>query len=188
MAVDTTVFTPALEKFPYSGMDTLGGDRSGNPFAEIGYAVVGGAIAVEAGGDSQKIDVQCNLPVNFAFSLMSLSAKLSGTDIADWEAVADCFMTDGATTGGEKRTKLIAIPSWSEGITGTDKVRIYRFDFKGLGVILPGNAVSIPQIRFILSNDTVDGSAMTLNFFARVLQFNIEQAYYFAVNSPMPVR
>lgn len=186
MAVATTTFTPPPMRQAFSGLDSVGGERSPWPNAEQRFCVLAGAVDVEAGGDSQKVDIQCDLPVNFAYTLMEIHMSIFGADIADWETNGDCFFTDGTGSLPQGRTMISAIPAWSEGVVGT--LLAFRFDFQGMGVQLPANAVSTPQLRFIMANDTIDGSAMTVNFCARFLQFNIEQAHHFEVNSAMAVR
>jgi len=148
--------------------------------------VLNGSVPVEAGGDSQKLDIQCDLPVNFAYVLAEAHFSIFGADITEWETVADVFLTDGSGSGDQNRTEIKAIPAWSEGVVGT--LLAFRFDFQGLGVTLPANSVSVPQMRLIIANDTIDGSVMTVNWSCRFLQFNIEQAYHYAVNSPLPIR
>ncbi len=186
MAVATTTFTPSAMVFPYEGLPTLGGDHSQHPFAELRFNILAGTVAVEAGGDSQKIDVQVTLPRNFAYTPMDVHFSIFGADFADWEAFADCFWTDGLGTGPNPRTVLAPIPCWNEGVSGT--LRSYRFDFERMGVLKPGGGGSTPQFRVLLVNPVINGSAMTVNFSARFLQYNIEQAHYFAVNSPTPTR
>jgi len=186
MAVATTTFTPAPLIFPYAGLDTLGGDRSAHPFAELRFTVLSGAVAVEAGGDSQKVDVTCNLPVNFAYTLMNAHYAIFGADIADWENGCDSFWTDGFGSGNNTRSMISPIATWNEAVSETAKV--FRFDIAHLGVLLPNSPASQPQFRVRNANPVINGSVMAINFHARFLQFNIEQAYNFAVNSPTPTR
>lgn len=188
MAVTTTNFDPPGIPFPYSGLDTLGGDESPHPFTELRFNVLAGAVPVEAGGNTQRADITVTLPRNFAYTLMDIHYSMTGADGADWDAGVDCWFTDGTSSTGPAnlRTFIAIIPAWSEQIAGN--LRAFRFDTTKMGVIIPGSPDSTPQFRTIHQNLNINGSLMTVQFHMRVLQFNLEQAYYFAVNSPTPTR
>ena len=186
MAVATTTFTPEPVPFPYSGLPSVSSDLSAMPFGEIRFSVLAGAIDVEAGGDSQLCNVTCNLPLNNAYAVMSIHFSIYGADITEWESSTDSWFTNGFGSAGQGRDYIAPIPSWNEAIVGT--VKAFRFDLGNSLVIQPADSVSQPQIRLSLANDTINGSAMAINFHCRVLVFSTEQSYNVAVNAPMPVR
>lgn len=179
-----------METIPYvgaGGMDTV---NTPIPRAEVNFQINDVDIPVATGGDTQRVLIKCVLPLSFAYVVQEISVySLYGVDAADWGATPTCRIRNTAIGG---RTWAHSMDLWSRGVHSaspiTIKSRSYHLSCPGElnRLVIPGTDANL-DINLV--NDTADGTAMTIDgFLARFLQFDINQAYFFGANTPIPVR
>lgn len=179
-----------MEVIPYVGAGDMGKVNTPIPRAEINFQVNSEAIAVATGGDSQRLLINCALPLSFAYVVQEISIyNLAGVDAGDWETVASCRIRNTAISG---KTWAHSFDLWSRGTYSasptTNTARSYHLSSPGdlNRLVIPG---SNANLDVGVSNPTVDGTAMSIDgFLARFLQFDINQAYFYGANTPLPVR
>lgn len=188
MALISTNFTPVVQYFPYTGIaDVARTERSAIPRAEIVFAQIDGAVTISGVGDTQRINVNMNLPRNYAYALVDANIAVTGVDALQWATtVAMAVFNDLAAV-----TQKVHLQGVSNGLlnTGADSRKSYTFATLTKQIIKPlvGSASSVfAQVQ--LSNNTTDQTAMEVDFFFRWFQFDIDQALHFAVNQAILVR
>lgn len=160
------------------------------PMAELNFVSVGGTLTEAAAGQDQCAIIACNLPKGYAYIFagaeMDIQEAEAG-DIADWNLDWRSYLLNTGTAGGEQ---------WLAGIKMTGD-RAYNFSATLQGRIFKAQPISkvvIPvydtdalyQVQGC--NVTIDGGPMTLYFLATFLQFDLNQAHHWAMNTPIPVR
>ncbi len=192
MAVVTTTITPALRYFPYSGLPDSYKERSPFPRGELTFVADTEAIALTGAGDNQNLRIRCTLPQGFAYVLADLAfdvfAAVAG-DANNFPVNATAFIVDSSVAGQDRtyRTDFSMI-SESSSLTPGNLIKTYRPVNQGGKVIrcAPGQT---GEMRLDAFNLTANDGAYTLHtFFARFLQYDIEQAHHYQVNSPVPTR
>lgn len=191
MATVTTALTPTPTIFPMQGIDDTVRDLSRVPRAEVFFSLDSEDVPVATGGDDSRINITCNLPVNFSYVVMEMNMKIdqaSGTTWG-WESRSSGFVLPGSVGNRDYNANF-----FSEGgdvsITDLQDVRVRRiFQFKDLPsmVILPkmGDQASI---GCQIGSASVDNAASKVQFMCRLLQFDVTQAHHFQVNTPTPIR
>jgi len=113
---------------------------------------------------------------------------LVGVDAVDWDAVAHCELRDNATVANA--AWVIPIELTNPGIAHEQTATVSRAYQMGRGV----SKVFVPtkgenaRMRITCMNLTVDGTLMTLTLYSRFLVFELNQALFWGVNTPVPVR
>lgn len=196
MAIVTTTFNLAnanmeMQRIPYSGIGAMDAVNTPIPRAELNYLISAGDIAVATGGDSQKITIVCDLPLSFAYVVQEISIlSLEGVDGDEWENFGVCRLRTTSPSGtwshsldlssrGAYSRLITATPGWGKSYHLTAPGELNR-------LIIPGTSANL---LISLRNPTVDGSAMVIaGFMARFIQFDVNQAYFYGANTPVPVR
>lgn len=132
--------------------------------------------------------IDCDLPSSFAYVLMEVSLEMGDNesgDMANWDAGMRCFLTDGIT-GATWRASPIMDAGAIYTVTATLKGRHYQVPTVPRKMILPGSAGG--RLSVSGQNLTIDEGPMTVFFLAKFLEYDLNQAHYFAVNTPIPVR
>lgn len=158
------------------------------------FSTVDDTVTAAAAGKDQKLTVDCKLSAGFAYILVDWSACLEdGTDdgdTLDWSDHAALALNENHDTaassiwvynmGAEK--PAIGLDA---GLSTSAEYRPYnpRFLTK---LLIPSSTGA--KLQFVIWNLTIDGGAMTFTYFARFLQFDLNQAYRAIVNTPVPVR
>jgi len=186
MATITTTITPDPDPFQYQGLgDSIDSWASNRPSAEVLFLDPGSAVTKGGVADDQRLLIQCFLPRSFAWVLTELNFRMTATDANDWDSVARAFLQDGT-----------AAPSWSsniriqnDGVSHNSSLALTRSYF---GTQLPKKVV-IPSaddglLEIKLFNVNLDGVAATIQFFARFLRYDLNQAYLWGVNTPALIR
>jgi len=194
MAVVTTAFSVALgnmrmQTIPYVGGGSMEKVNTPIPRAEINFEINNGAVTLSGVGDSQTIDITCVLPLSFAYVVQEISlTNLVGVDGDAWEPIGICRI----------RNNSIELPTWKHSmdlfsrghyfVSATTRGRGYHLASPGElnRMIIPGTSANLV---IQLSNITLNQSAMTIDgFLARFLVFDVNQAYFYGGNTPIPVR
>lgn len=189
MATTTTTFTPAYNRQAYIGFGFQGSLETPIPQAELNFIIYGETVTEAAAGLDQAIIVNCDLPAGYAYISRGVNVLLEDQevgDIADWDTDWRAFAVNS----------LVASPSrWLSGIplegglswfhSATLSGRTFKADaFPKLINCNDGPGL----LRGGLINPTIDGGPMALYWVASFLEFDLNQARHWAVNTPIPVR
>jgi len=190
MTLITTTFTPEATPFPFIGpapSQELWGTII--PRGEVDYVVSAGAITVAGVGDDQRAQVFCNLPRGFGYVMSECSAMIEGGDVAQWDNGAIFRLRDD--NGGDQRWTVFRRFEASSSVIssgGTTKSKIYELLQPVPSKVIICDRPAAGQLAVLFRNITTDQDAGLMNFFARFLQYDLNQAFRWAVNSPFPVR
>lgn len=182
--IDTT-FTLAPEIFPFSGVPT---ESSGIPvpLREYRFTLLAGAIALTGVGENQNVVAAMTLPTAYAYSMQDLHVQLVPVDVADANNMPQsCLGTfrDGGTTRVhmELHNKAMVIGG------GGAQQRVYAPVDMPKVVLLPGTPDDSVSFLVLVYNTTANTHAYTMGVYARFLQYTLDQARHWAVNTPSPV-
>lgn len=193
MAVITSAFSVALanmtmETIPYTGGGTMEQVNTPIPRAEINFIINDGSVTLSGVGDTQLINITCNLPLSFAYIVQEISiSQLVGVDGDAWANFGLCRLRNNNSVGAWKHS----FDLFSRGnyfVTATTQAKSYHLSAPGElnRLVIPGTSATLITT---LANVTTNQSAMILDgFMARFLQFDINQAYFYGANTPIPIR
>lgn len=192
MTTTATVIAPPLESFPFIGI----GPASQHPItaipsAEVTFAIfsAGGRvddITIAAAGEDQTVTVNCDLPRSFSYVLVEAYARIQGADGDEWDTEGFSNLNSSITSPD------IVYPINFGGRPGvghsnpTNESRFY--EVSAPGVVLIPTGPDDARFTTTWSNVTIDGSAMTISFFARFLRYDRNQVQFWQVNTPVLVR
>lgn len=193
MAVIDTPFSVALgnmamETIPYAGAGGMAMVNTPVPRAEVNFTFQSGAVTLSGSGDTQSLTISCALPPSFAYIVQEVSiTDLAGVDGDNW----DNFGISRIRVDTPDKTWKHSLDLFSRGSyqsSPTTRGKSYH-------LAAPGelNRMLIPLVSanlvILLQNPTTQDSAMIVGaFFARFLQFDVNQAYFYGANVPLPVR
>jgi len=186
MATTTTNFTPAPSRFSYSGLDVP--SNVPIPAAEISFRVDAGTVTAAAAAEDQKWQLHCYLAEGYAYILKGLNLYIydaEAGDMADWTNQVACWLTNN-TDGAPQY--IIGLPMAGDIALTTAVLKSASWQValpKKIIIPLGGHQGELHLAQF---NPVADGGPMTLYFQADFLQFSIEQAHHWAINTPWPVR
>lgn len=179
-----TNFTPDLKKFAIIGL-SAGQDRSSVPRSELIFTVSSGPILIEAGGSNQEVNITVVLDAGFSYSIQEAYASIKSVDGGDWAANGFVIVNTGALLGTTVRIELESELSTAF-VDGANTNRGYQWrNFPG-NLLMPSDTGA--SATFKLGNQSIDGAAATLQFMCRVIQYDIEQAHHYQVNTPILTR
>lgn len=188
MAVVSTSVSLEEIFFPWDSPHSVPGTAI--PVGEFVFNARDVAIDGAGAGDSQQADINCNLPVNFAYALTEVSASIDVTGAAgtnNWELVQFCILHNTKFLVGGSQTMEYAIRFESPG------------EYRNVGVGFKSWSIGQPQMpKFLslggsllavkLSDLTLDDLAAKLNFTARFLQYTLDQIFDVEVNAAILTR
>lgn len=191
MATTTTTLTLASSRVAYIGVGVADGNNP-IPRAELNFISYGGVVTAAAAGEDQLLSVVMSLPASYAYVLAHCSMWMFDAetgDMADWDTAFNALLTN-VTSGTAPGSWISGIRFSSDALWSRSAVlkgRTYVGTELPQKIIIPnvaGNARMVCDLR----NLTVDGGPMTLYFLAKFLEFDLNQATHWAVNTPWPVR
>lgn len=165
------------------------------PIGEVSFIEAGQAVTAGEAGDSQAIQLDCVLPVNYAYTLVDINLNLSLTndmDFDNWSPMARCSFRDTSVGGTKRKIVVFALVSagafgefggGSELIMSPFNGRIPR-DLKQVPTGNPGNV----NLEIFWVNDSLNGEIAFLGFSVRFMQYSIAVASHATVNTPQLVR
>lgn len=195
MATTTTEFNPNPIRFSYIGLPPDSDVTSPIPKAEINFIINAGVVTAAASGEDQEYMIHCALAPGYAYVLMNVNMYIlaaSVADSADWEDNANAWTSNANVHGGQPDFVGRYLSGLRlEGITTNPGnglgLKTYQVGNVTNNIILPlrgyPGALHISNI-----NDTIDGGALTMYFVARFLEFDLQQAHHWAINTPWPTR
>lgn len=191
MATTATNFVPSPLRTAFIGLppvfDTI---QTPIPQAELNF-VVNATVTAAASGEDQSLKVTCDLPQGYGYIFRGCEIMFDEAEVGDVEAWSTDWRAFLKNT-----TAATGVGSWLAGVKLTSAV-VYDLSSTLSGVILtaPGlSKILIPVLgedgRFQVTsrNTTIDEGPMTLVFLATFLQFDLNQAHHWSVNTPFPVR
>lgn len=188
MALTTTTVNPTLEPFPYAGMPERQRGQTPIPSREMRCYTRDKSITAGGAGNEQRLVVQLDLPPNYAYVLVDLSCMLGLAGSINWDAVIQGYLQDGLTTVKSR----IPMELFSHGITeytaaGSER-RVWIPEDIPRATLIPSVAGEQVRLHLETINSTQNDGAASFTFYARFLEFTIEQAHHWQVNTPEPVR
>lgn len=188
MAVVTTSLTPGQRYFPFTGF-TPQSDRTSDARAEVVAFISGGSITLSGVGDTQRLLVTIDMPLNFAYVITDFLMELVSTagDVFGFAADGQALLLT-STSGA-----IVTIPLGvvSDGVAEnavTVDSRSYHLAGKWSGVMIPDTSSDQIRLQVVMANPTTNQGAYTIQLAARFLQYDIMQAHDLRVNTPIPVR
>jgi hypothetical protein len=210
MALIQTDFTPALKYIPYTGLSALERSQSGIARAELQYYAVNQSWASPGAGNSRLLKTQITLPNGFGYvitdcmaDVTALNTKVSSEATAQLQIQPsgvlgpNVIVNMASTPGRQLATATTPIgdipardynstyPSW-RGDYGSittflaDKPTFLLYDYED------GRNDSL--VSFTIGEENLNGSAYSVQFFIRFLQFDVDQSYNYVLNSPQLTR
>lgn len=160
---------------------------SNYPKAELVFVLFGAPVTLATGGDTQNLTITCPLPVSYAYTLADVTMLIHGANADDWYEAALLELVDKTP-----------VPTWgldmqfqSTAIGGLGNTPNTSRNY-GLQVQPPGKTLLATSpgagLTMVVTNDVIDGSALQVNFYARFLQFDLNQGFRTSINSPVLTR
>lgn len=186
MATTATPFTPEPQRFAYVGIGSQSVDNP-IPQAEVIFALFNQVVTAAAAGEDQNFSITCNLPKGYGYILSSVSLGLSENeagDLANWNSDLRARLTAGDNLW---RATPLFTASALYLRTAVLKGRSFQIPDPPNKIIL---SIGDNQATFAAESwtATIDQGSLAIDFLAKFLQFDLRQAYHWAVNTPWPVR
>lgn len=192
MATVTTNPVPVITYHPYAGVPDILAELSSIPRGHIDVSVEQGAIALSGAGDNQLVVLSVSLPANFAYALVNLSMSIranSGSLLVDFNDDASFRWENGS---GTARTIVDDVAMTANGVSTMASaplgLKIWSHGALPNYVMSPANSSAQVGFTAHVFNPNVEDQAYLFNFYAKFLQFDIEQTLHYAPNAPIPVR
>lgn len=192
MATVTTTAVAELMIFPFTGIIEPNNIQSLAARSVVTAQVDNQSIAASGAGDNQQLQINVDLPSNFAYAVLDFCMSITGVASAgtyNWSQGGSLVLRDALAGANSK----VEVPLGLEGGTAApfdatgDSTMTYKpwCAFKGIIIPLPGDQV---RAQTTLFNETANDIAYVVDMYSRFLQFDIAQANDYAVNSPIPTR
>lgn len=189
MATVTTTVTSTLTRFPYSGPRN---DESIIPLAEIRAAPSGGSTSVAAtgAGDNQFVTQTITLPQNYAYALVDLEIEISGAGggaAINFPQAIFCRFSNAASSA----SLLVPIEVYNHALARFASVNVPAYVYSAARLpqlVMKPEAGDAAILELQAFNTTANDGAYTWISFARFLQYSLDQAFDYRVNTPLPVR
>lgn len=160
------------------------------PKAEIIFQTWNESVTLAGVGDTQNITVTCNLPVSYGYTLMEASFFMYGVNVADWEAgtLAEVYNASTPVAGSTDWSIPLAFErtATSKDFSGNEYGTWYLRSPPPTKVVLAINGGA--KLEIVLFNAVTNGAACTARFFARFLQYDLNQGFRTSINSPVLTR
>lgn len=192
MAIVTTTFTVSPSPYSFSGITDL--VRSGTYAAqgEIAFSELSGDLSGAGVGNESRLLSIMDCPANFAVALMDFSLSITGDTAAstnNWPDRIQARVQNSVSL--QTADQLGSIEMLSHGETNTGPTGFLKKTWSPCklptGIFRP---LSGDNVRCVVDsiNDTANDQDYTLDLYVRFLQYTIEQANQWEVNSSRPVR
>lgn len=200
MAVTTTTLSVAagtveLVHFPFSGMAEIPRDRSDVPRASLvfstNYATVPGAGA----GNTQRLRVSMPFPLNFSYVITDVNYMIVGDTGGATNNFANVATLNVRQSKGPDGTfeylqffpMSLAFKAEAAALNAAqNQALLFCLDKAPRQVIIPRDSQDGLVIEH--QNATANDQDYSVQLYVRVLQYDVEQANNWAVNTPTPVR
>lgn len=156
------------------------------PRSELVFSALGFAITLSGVGDDQRVIINCDLPSGFAYVLMEASLSIDGAEADEWDTNAFCSLADSAADVTAKWKKCLHAPGLLGNSAATSFTRCYVVSAASK-IILPGPGLT-GRLQLRTMNLTTNKAALVGTAYARFLLFDVNQAQFNAIHTPVPVR
>lgn len=187
MATTTTSFTPTPLVLPFAGArPNPSQDQSIIPNSEVIFRVNSGSIDLSGVGDVQRAIVDCLLPPGWGYLMTDWACSLADTvagDTADWDDEAQLLLRDSSTSEVWRYTMGCSKPAL--GFSASTTLKSAAFAIRGPLLekfIIP--SVGSAQLFFSSFNLVTNQAAMVIQYFARFIRYDVNQAYNWPINTP----
>jgi len=183
MAIVLSSLTADFTRVPYIKPPDLQRMFTAIPRARVDFTVIGGTVPAKGLNDQLNLQVLTNLPLTFAYRLISFTAAILIDEGQGWDNVGQLQITNGmrgAAPGQVNKHPLVSERTNSFSVITPEQ--LYFLTANGLPTYMiqavrPGVA---PVVDFRFSNQaTEDSAAGTIEFFASFYEYEIEQVQMF---------
>jgi hypothetical protein len=208
---------PLTERYePFTGLPELQRSQSGIPRAQVLYvARTASWSAPGAGNDRQlQFDISLDTNSNYGYVLTDCFVRVENQAVAgtvECSAIGavDIFPGGNITSSPWIATRLVAAPS-RQNVAGNTAIGTIDADFynsafvepggtgmrfvlqendKPKGIIYPySNVGAASYVRIVIGESAINGGVYLYDFYARFLQYDIDQSYNFVINTPQLTR
>lgn len=165
------------------------------PIGEVSFIEINQAVDA-ADMNGQLIEINCVLPVNYAYAMVEIYLSLFAGETQDadnWSEVAQChFRSTSLGVPHIRRVTNFALVSPGEAGEFFGGREEFRSPFNG---VVPKEIKNVPvgnrgnvNLEILWSNDSPNGAAANLAFSIRFVQYSIAIAQHATVNTPQLVR
>lgn len=196
--ISRTTVTPNPDIYPFSGLADPGRDLSMVPRAQVVYNVNYQTISAPSAGTIQAILFSVTLPPNFAYALTEFSVVLANDNDAttlDYDLTANGYLEEPigknpSTTMSRSSFEMVSNGKGSEIGTSTYKQNLNYVMRGSFGNVLWARPNSTGDMSLVgqFQANQIDTDAVRFYAKASLLQFNVEQANHWQVNTPQLVR
>lgn len=189
MAVITTTLAPEPDYFPLVGIQDQPQQQSYLPKGLMLFAIgeVSANIPASGAGDSQFLIVNCELPRGFAYALQDCHFDIQGTDADAWLPATRVTLSSNATTALARTFIMTEVQSIGVAAIGTN-LRTYGLVNPMKSLMIVESKAAAGHFGILITNETLNQSAITFHMYVSLVQYNIEQAHHVRVNTPQIVR
>ncbi len=192
MALVSDQLVSAFSRTPFIKPPDLAREWTAMPRALVNFEILNGVISAKPVNDQQELLVAIDLPVQFAYRMVSINVALLQDVANDWDAFASVEITNavrGLQGGNTQQWSMANDLMHDRSIGGGDppgEMFISRFAHGGMPTdILQSRDGLGAVITYVATNSNVAvGIAGTVNFLATFLEFDIEQAQRFPLHWP----
>lgn len=157
------------------------------PRGEIDFIEQTAAVTISGAGDNQLLQIQCGIPRGFGYVLMDAYMTMQNIDVDAWSAATRFRILDSAATPTWRVNQRFEAGSVIN--TGTLFFhRTWQLVAPAWQKVIICDKGDDGQLLVQVMNLTLDQAAGSVDFLARFLQFDLNQAYRWSVNTPFPVR
>lgn len=187
MATTATLFTLAGKPFPFIGIGVSAAQLiTPIPSAEIVFNLILGTVTVAAAGEDQSVLVNCPLPRSFCYVLVELNMRMIGANAGNWGKGPMATLLDSAS---DPSTQISLQLENNQGGASSSAIGAFTYQVAHVPpkLIVPLE-IDNALLQIFMQNSTIDGAAGTLDFYARFLRYDRNQAQYWQVNTPVLTR
>lgn len=157
-------------------------------------SVVNQAIPTPGAGNNQYVICKLQPPKNFAYVLMDIFVGLNAGSTSttnNWSVMNYVIQDD--SSGANRRFRIAGdLTTQGKGFLGSSAIFALKTWCLPAGcrpslMIIPPRGAQ-PEVAITAYNETAADIAYEANVYARFLQYDIDQANYFAPNTPLLIR
>lgn len=189
MATVTTTITPTQAPFALAGLPDPERDHSMVPRREMRLYTLAAPIALTGVGDNQQVNIIANLPRNFAWRLIDLSFRIFPGAGDTNGFPASCLGLIGITNDALSAQLYYPFEMSRTAVAMASNIEYFAYRPLQLPreVWLPPEPNGVVQVGIYMYNTTANDVGYTLDFYGRALEYGVEQAHHWEVNTPQPV-
>lgn len=188
MATTQTTVTGEAVPWPYRTLPSPAQKDSNLPLGEFRFGSTSSTIEAADAGEDQRFIVNCELPKNYSYALLSVNAAMqfAAADIPDWQLTAHATWANSITGAGR-----VSVPFAGIGARMlVDNFVIWDFNNNIPSIIheAPPNNSGQVRLSFRGTNAVIDGGECYLTWQVRVLYYQIAQGHSTLINTPILTR